>query len=385
MILSDETTGRRQHMNKQFWTFVSKEFIHILRDPLTLLILIGMPIVEMIIFGFALNMDVSHIRTIIVGGQQDQLSRRITEAIRANPYFILEETVPTTESVKDKMIQGNAEIAIILPPRMEEDIMAQQKPQIQILTDASDPNSADIRIQYASAIIGENVRALLGADAARQLPYSIDINTRMLYNPSLKSSYNFVPGIMGLVLIIICTIMTSVSIAREKEKGSMELLLASPASSTAMVLAKTVPYFCVSVINMISILLLSYFALGVPIRGSLLLIALGTMVYILLSLAIGLVISGLVAKQSSAIMISGFAMMMPTMMFSGMLFPVADMPVLLQPFSYIVPATYYISMMRKVMIQGLPLSGVWHELVILIAFAISLLVLAIRNVKPRLK
>lgn len=372
-------------MTKQFLTFVRKEFIHILRDPLTLLILIAMPIVEMLIFGFALNMEVSHIRTVVVSDGGDRLSRNITEALAANPYFILLETRPTTDDMDRMMQKDRVDLCIVLPTEVEAEVVSGRKPQIRIIADASDPNSANLRVRYAGAVIEQEVAELLATQSSGEMiPYGIDLNTRMLYNPSMKSAYNFVPGIMGLVLIIICTIMTSVSIAREKEKGSMEILLTSPASATAMVISKTIPYFCISVVNMASILLLSYFVLDVPIRGSLLLIIIATMIYIMLSLAIGMVISSLVSDQSYAMMISGFAMMMPTMMFSGMLFPIANMPALLQPFSYIVPARYYISMMRKVMIQGMSVAGVWQELVVLIVFTIVLLFFAIRNIKPRL-
>lgn len=372
-------------MHRQFWTFVRKEFIHILRDPLTLIILLIMPIIWMMILGFALNMEVANIRTVVVSESQDQLSNNIIRALRANPYFILDKVQPGSEDIELLMRKDKIDITIILPEGLEDHVVTQKCPQIQIITDASDPNAGNIRVQYASAVIAGEVQKLLDDGATQVLPYTIDVNTRMLYNPSMKSAYNFVPGIMGLVLLIICTIMTSVSIAREKEKGSMELLLASPASSTAMVLAKAVPYFCISIVNMVSILLLSYFVQGVPIRGSLLLIALGTMIYILLSLAIGLVISSLVSRQSFAIIICGFSMMMPTMMFTGMLFPINNMPVGLQLFSYINPTTYYISLMRKVMIQGLPFMGVYKEFVILSVFTVVLLFVAIHNIKPRLK
>ncbi len=364
---------------RQFWTFVAKEFVHILRDPLTLLILIGIPIVEMLIFGFALNMEVTNIRTVFVDHAHDHTAQQIVRAFQANPYFIYSGEVADPTEADSLLRSDKADLAIVLPSGLESALARQEKTEIQVITEATDPNSARIRYAYTQGVLA----TVFGADDGR-LPYAIDINTRMLFNPSLSSAYNFVPGIMGLVLIIICTIMTSVSVAREKEKGSMELLLASPVRPHIMVLAKTIPYLAVSAVNIASILLLSYFVLGVPMRGPLWLILLLTLVYVILALAIGMLVSAIASVQSEAIMISGFSMMMPTLAFSGMLFPVANMPIVLQWICHIVPAKYYIEAIRMVMIQGLSLSAVWQQLLILVAMAVFLLALAIISIRPRL-
>ncbi len=362
-----------------FRTFVAKEFVHIIRDPLTLLILIGMPIVEMLIFGFALNMEVGNIRTVIVDSAHGDLYRQVSRAIEANPYFVYTGTVPTPTYADTLLRDDRADLAIVLPPVLETALQRRDKTQIQIITEATDPNSARIRYAYTQGVLA----TALGADTA-QSPYTIDCNTRMMFNPSLRSAYNFVPGIMGLVLIIICTIMTSVSIAREKEKGSFELLLVSPVQPHTMVLAKTIPYLVVSAINIASILLISYYVLGVPMRGPLWLIVLLTLIYVFVALAIGMLISSIANDQSEAIMLSGFSMMMPTIVFSGMLFPIAGMPTILQWICDIVPARYYIEAVRMVMIQGLSLAAVWRQMAILIGMLILLLTLAIRNIRPRL-
>ncbi|MDY3884018.1 ABC transporter permease [Porphyromonas somerae] len=368
---------------KQFRAFVSKEFIHIFRDPYTLLILLLMPVVELLLFGFALNMEVTNIRTALVALEPDRYTQRLEAKIRSHPDFILYEEHLSVAEAEELLQKDKLDLFIVMPTAFEASIYRKQPTQVQMVVDASDPNAGEIRVSYASALLQSVV--VQDIRGGSQLPYSIEVNSRMLYNPMMKSSYNFVPGIMGLVLIVLCTIMTSVSIAREKERGSMELLLVSPVHATTMVLAKAVPYFVVSLINIASILILSYFVLGVPIRGSLLLIILVTMLYVLVALAIGLAISSLVSQQRDAVVVSGFGMMMPTILLTGMLFPLANIPAALRWISYLVPATYYIGATRKVMIQGLSFMGIWQEVLALTLFAVLMLTIAIVSIRPRLK
>lgn len=369
---------RRSNIVNQYFAFVGKEFIHILRDSRTLLILLGMPIVEMIIFGFALNMEVNNVRTVILDQSQDRLSHQITTTIAQNQYFLLQDVVYSYEDVDEALRKSEADLAIVIPPNLESDLLKVGETGIQVIADASDPNMATIATGY----VGGAIANLFPSDGGG---YRVDVNSYMLYNPLLKSSFNFVPGLMGLVLVIICVLMTSVSIVREKERGTMEVLLSSPVRPSVMVLAKTVPYFVVSCINLISILLLSYFVLKVPIRGSLFLIIFLTMIYIFLSLGIGMLISTLVRTQVAAILLSGFVMMMPTLILSGMIFPIENMPSVLQWLSYIIPARWYIDAVKKVMIQGLSFFAVWKEMVILISMSAVFFVASILNIKPRLK
>lgn len=371
---------------KQFLNFVRKEFIHILRDPLTLLLLLGMPVVEMIIFGFALNMEVSGIRTLVIDDASDKLSEEIVTALRANPYFVYEGTSHDREEMSRLLRGDKIDLALILPPDLERDIVTRSgKAQISVITDATDANIGQIRTGYVQGLIGEVLEGRMQAKGvSERVPFAIDVNTRMMFNPSLRSTYNFVPGVMGLVLIIICTLMTSVSIVREKERGTLEVLLSSPVRPTTMVIAKTIPYLLVSFVNLLSILFISRYLLGVPIRGSIWLIFLVTLIYIFLALAIGMVISAKAATQRDAIILSGFGMMMPTMVFSGMIFPIANMPVVLQWVTKIVPANYYISAIRKLMIQGTGFEAIAYETLVLTGMSVLLITLAIRFIRPRL-
>lgn len=366
----------------QMRAFIIKEWKQIFRDPLTLLILVAMPITEMLLFGFAMNMDVTDIRTVIIDQSADQTGKQLAEALEGNTTFLYRGMLSDSGEAERMMKAGEIDLAIVVPEHFERDLITGLPTSLQVIADVSDPAMGSIRGAYAQQFIADQLSRRTGSEG---IPYSIEITPQMLYNPGLVSAYNFVPGLMGLVLLVICTLMTSISIAREKEQGSMELLLTTPARPTTIVLSKTVPYLAVSLIIIAIILVISRFVLGVPIRGSLALILLVTLVFTFFSLAFGLLLSSLVKSQKESTILTGFSVMMPTMLLSGMIFPVENMPLVLRWISRFIPATYYITSMRKLMIQGAGLSAIWVELLLLVLFAILTIALAIRNVKPRLR
>lgn len=370
-------------MSKQFLSFVKKEFYHISRDKRTMLILLGMPIVQILIFGFAINMEVQNIRIAIFEPQPDVYTQDIKSRVEANPYFILKEEEPHSIHEVDELLRkGEIDMALVFPNNFHNDLKHAGSSQIQIIADSSDPNIGTISTNYLRAIIGEQQKEWMNL---QQMPYHIDVTNKLHYNPEMKSAYTFVPGIMGLVLMIICAIMTSISIVREKEMGTMEVLLASPLNSATILLSKTIPYLALSIVNLITILLLSVFVLKVPIVGSLLLLVFVSILFIFLSLSLGLLISTLVQTQVTAIIISGIGLMMPVLILSGMIFPINNMPILLQWLSTLVPARWYISAVKKIMIQGLSFTSVIKEVGILVLMIMTLVVLSIRNIKPRLE
>ena len=366
----------------QMRAFIIKEWKQIFRDPLTLLILVAMPITEMLLFGFAMNMDVTDIRTVIIDHSTDETGKQLADALEGNTTFLYRGMLSDSGEAERMMKAGEIDLAIVVPEHFERDLITGLPTSLQVITDVSDPAMGSIRGAYAQQFIADQLSRRTGSAG---IPYSIEITPQMLYNPGLVSAYNFVPGLMGLVLLVICTLMTSISIAREKEQGSMELLLTTPARPTTIVLSKTVPYLAVSLIIIAIILVISRFVLGVPIRGSLALILLVTLVFTFFSLAFGLLLSSLVKSQKESTILTGFSVMMPTMLLSGMIFPVENMPLVLRWISRFIPATYYITSMRKLMIQGVGLSAIWVELLVLVLFAIITIALAIRNVKPRLR
>ncbi|MDD4759051.1 MAG: ABC transporter permease [Lascolabacillus sp.] len=367
---------------KQFIAFVDKEFRHIIRDSRTLLIIIGLPVVEILLFGFAINMEVQNIRVAFYDPVPDDFTTDIAERIKNNTYFTFLGYMQTMNDMEEALRKDKLDLAIVFQHNFQEDIVNSGSAAVQLIANSSDPNRGNISASYASAII-------LGYQQEQteltEVPFQILTENRMIYNPQMKSSYMFVPGIMGLVLMIICTIMTSVSIVREKERGTMEVLLASPLKQGTMIFAKTIPYMVISFIDFVIILLLSYFVMGVPVNGSLILLSLVAIIYISLTLTYGLTVSTLVDKQVNAIIFSATTAMIPVLMLSGMIFPVENMPVLLRAISTIVPARWFIDAVRKVMIQGQGLFVIWKELLILIGMTLFLLGVTIIKTKKRLE
>jgi len=360
---------------KQFLSFVHKEFYHILRDGRTMLILLGMPVVQILLFGFAINMEVQHIRTVVFDPAQDAATRDITERLMANPYFHMQGYVYSPDEINKLLQRGETDVAIVYEQNFNENLVHSKKAQLQIIADASNPNTGTIVANYVTAIVSEY---------RPHIPYRIEVENKLLYNPEMKSAYTFVPGIMGLVLMIICAIMTSISIVREKERGTMEVLLASPLKSGTVLISKTVPYLALSFINLITILLLSYFVLDVPIQGNLALLIAVSVLFIFLALSLGLLISTLVQTQVTAVLISGIGLMMPTLILSGMIFPIDNMPEPLQWASSVVPARWYIAAVKKVMIEGLGFTHVAKEVGILAGMVVFLIGASIAKIKNRL-
>lgn len=367
---------------KQFFAFVKKEFYHIVRDNRTLLILLGMPIAQILLFGFAINIEVQDVRTVIFDLSQDAISKEIGTHIASNRNLKMLGYVHSNEEIESMMRKGEVDMAIVFEANFSENLTHAKKAQIQVITDTSDPNKGTIASNYALAIIGDYQKEL---SQTNHIPYEIEPVSRMLYNPELKSTYTFVPGVMGLVLTIICSIMTSVSIVREKERGTMEVLLASPVKPATILLAKAIPYLALSFVNLVTILLLSFFVLKVPIQGNLILLLAISTLFIFLSLSLGLLISTLVRTQVTAILISAIGLMMPTLILSGMIFPIFNMPLPLQWLSHIVPTRWYIAAVKKVMIEGQGILSIVKELSIILGMIVLFLTLSIKNIKYRLE
>lgn len=368
---------------KQFRAFVIKEFYHIFRDRRTMLILLGMPVAQILIFGFAINMEVTDIAVAVLNPSPDTYTNQIVERVDANNYFHVDYSVHSQNEIDELFKESKIDLAIVFPNNFDKDFIQSGKSEIQLISDTSDPNTGTIIVNYASGIIADYLKEV--NNISGPLPYQIVPVTRLLYNPEMKSSFSFVPGVMGLILLVISTMMTSISIVREKERGTMEVLLASPLKLSQILIAKTIPYLTLSFVNLITILYLAYTLLGVPIRGSLSLIVLVSTLYIFLSLLFGLLISTIAKKQVEAIIISGIGLTMPVMLLSGMLFPIENMPFVLEKLTYIVPARWYIVIIKKLLIEGLNFPSIIMELSILLSMTALILALSMMNTKKRLE
>ena len=366
---------------KQFAIFVKKEFAHVLRDRKTLLILFGMPVMQILIFGFALTNEVKNSAIVVVDYAQDEASQRLISRIEASRYFEVNKAAIDHHQIEESFKQGNVKLALIFPQNFEADLMHQNKAQVQIITDATDPNTANTLTNYMTAII-QDYQADINQNAS--IVYRIIPETKMLYNPQLKSVHGFVPGVMALVLMLVCVMMTAVSIVREKEMGTMEILLVSPFKPLLVILSKAVPYLILSLINVASILCLSVFVLDLPVNGSLILLFAESTLFIITCLTIGIFISVRTGSQQVAMLISLMGMMLPTILFSGFMFPIENMPKVLQLITNIVPAKWYYIIVKSIMIKGLGFSAIWKETVILLGMTLFLLIISLKTFKIRL-
>lgn len=340
-----------------FQSLVKKEALHLLRDFRTIIVVLVMPVVLLLLFGFAISTEVNNVRVATVVEQHTDQTKQVIDRFRANPYFTFEGVVAYSD-VEDLLREGNVDAAVVFRTR-------DGKLEHQVVVDASNTIMAQTATAYLESVISP------GADTP--------IVTSTLYNPRLKSAYNFVPGIMGMIFILICAMMTSVSIVREKETGTMDLLLVSPVRPWTIVFGKLVPYFLLSCVILAFTLVLSYTVLGIPFSFRLFDVIWVTILYVTLALALGLLISTIASTQVAALLISGVMLMIPVILLSGMIFPVENMPLVLQWFSCVIPARWYISAMRVLMIQRLPVGYVLTEVLVLAGMTLLVLALAIKK------
>ena len=371
---------------KQFWSFVIKETRHILRDKRTMLILFGMPVVLMFIFGFAITTDVRNVRTVVVTSQMSPQTQQTVERLAQSEYFTIVSTVATPQEAERMIRSQKADMAVVFD----------QHRNVQLIVDGCDPNMSQQWVVYAQQSIAPACSAE-GRLQSKNSPLELcslatggtqelsTINSKLLYNPQMRSAYNFVPAIMGVILMLICAMMTSISVVREKERGTMELLLVSPVRPLMVIIAKVIPYLVLAFGIMVVILLMARFVLDVPLAGSLFWIVAVSTLYILLALSLGLLISNIAQTQLVALLMSAMMLLVPNVMLSGMLFPVESMPTVLQWVAAVMPPRYFIDCMRKLMIMGVGIGDVLKEVVILAAMTIFFLVVALKKFNVRLE
>lgn len=352
-------------MKKSFRAFISKEILHIIRDPRTMLIALLIPVVQMVLFGFAISMEVNEVEVMVSVPKMTQAIEAKVSQISHNPYITFKGYIPTEEI--GRTIAANKTLAVVVFSRDYD-----KTGESQVVVDASNTVTAQTSAGYLSQILdSDNIGTAPGVT--------------ILYNPQLKSGYNFVPGIMGLIFMLICAMLTSVSIVREKETGTMEILLVSPIRPVMIVIAKMIPYFLLSCIDLAVILFISKYALELPLSGSLLALIVTSLVYIILALALGLFVSTIVDSQMAALLVSGMVFIIPVIMLSGMMFPIENMPIAFQWVSNIVPARWYIPAMRKIMVEGLGFDYIYQELIVLFLMALVLITISVKRFKIRLQ
>ena len=365
-----------------FWAFVKKEFLHIFRDTRTMLILFGIPVAQILIFGFVVTNELKDMRIAFLDLSHDEVTHEITDKIIASGFFINDGFLDNTDQIEAAFKKGNIRQVVVFEDHFQENLLKNQEASIQIITDASDANTASQLVNYTSAIIMQYVNTLNRNNA---LPVVINAESRMFFNESLKGVYLFVPGTIALILMLISAIMTSISITREKEMGTMEALLVSPLKPYQIILGKVMPYMLLALINAITIVLLGYFIFGLPIHGSTLLLAFETILFITLALALGILFSIISPNQMVAMFASMFGLLLPTLILSGFIFPIENMPPVLQYFSLIIPPRWFLFIIKNIMLKGAGLAYVWKETLILLIMTIVLFTISIKKFKIRLQ
>jgi len=367
---------------KRFIGFIKKEFYHIFRDRRSLFILFGMPIAQILLFGFAITNEINNVDIAILDHSKDATTEEIINKIAASKYFSIKQIIEKESDIETIFKKGKVKAVLNFEKDFSKNLIKENKATIQIITDATDPNTANTISNFVNAIL-QNYQKQLNKDIA--ITYQIIPESRMVYNPELKSVYMFVPGVMTIILMLVSAMMTSISITREKELGTMEILLVSPLKPIQVIIGKVFPYIFLSIINAVVIVLLSIFIFKMPVQGSLFLLAMESILFIISALALGILISTISATQQTAMMISLMGLMLPVILLSGFIFPISSMPLPLQVISNIIPAKWFIIIIKGIMLKGVGIQFIWEETLILLGMTMFFIVLSVKKYKIRLE
>jgi ABC-2 type transport system permease protein len=362
--------------------FIIKEFYHIFRDVRTMVILFGMPLVQVLIFGFAINTEIKNARIAILDYSKDYMTLELSNKIISSEYFILNEMIEDESQIEEVFKAGKVKEVIIFGDDFAKKLEKEQNASIHLIADASDPNTANLLVNYSNGIIMNYMKEKMGEQG---LPVEINTEYKMLFNPELKSVFMFVPGIITIILMLVSAMMTSISIAREKELGTMEVLLVSPLKPIQIVVGKVIPYVVLSFINSLIILVLAFFVFGMPIEGSLILLLAESLLFIIMALSLGIFISTIANNQQTAMMISMFALLLPTILLSGFFFPIENMPQVLQWLCNIMPTKWFIIIVKDIMLKGVGMAHVWQETLIILGMTLFFIALSVKKFKTRLE
>ena len=365
------------------WAFIKKEFYHIFRDYRSMIILFGMPVVQVLLFGFAITNDINDVKIAILDHSKDEVTREITQKIISSNYFLLVDNLSTNAQIEEAFKKGEIKQVVIFEPDFAKKLEREGSADIQLILDASEPNTANMLNAYTTGII--NTYSLQRMIKLNLIPLAIETETQMLFNPELKSVYMFVPGVITVLLMLVSAMMTSISITREKELGTMEALLVSPLKPIQIIIGKVTPYVLLSFINLIVILLLARFVFDMPVKGSVILLLAESVLFIIMALALGILISTISKTQQQAMLLSMFALMLPIILLSGFIFPVENMPVILQYLSHIMPPKWFIIIIKNIMLKGVGIAYFWKETLIILFMTLFFIGMSVKKFKIRLE
>lgn len=366
---------REQVARWPFWAMLRKEFIQMRRDRFTLGMMIGVPAIQLALFGYAIQTEVRHLPTVVLDESRSPESRRFVQAMLNTGNFDLTAIVDDREAMAAMIERGDAKAGIVIPPDFQRDIKRGRTASAQIVVDAADPLASSAAINGAGLAGAIRSQALA---AARGVPPAIEVRVRPWYNPALRSAVYIVPGIIGVLLSMTMIIVASISLVRERERGTLEQLIVTPIGKTSLMLGKIVPFLLVGYVQVTVILLLGRLLFDVPIRGSVPLLYLVALPFVLASLAIGLFVSSVVRNQAQAMQL-GFLFLLPNILLSGFMFPREAMPLPAQWLGAALPLTYFLEMMRGILLRGTGLEALWREGLILVGFSVGLIALSVQR------
>ena len=367
---------------KQLLSFIKKEFFHILRDKRTMIILFGIPIAQILLFGYVITNELKNVKIAVLDLSKDNVSSEIINKITASGFFSIVKNIQTEKEIPLVFKEGKIREVIIFAPDFAKNLQKEHSADIQLIADASDANSANMIVNYTSGII---VNYLNEKNKTSHIPMRINTKERMIYNEELKDVYMFIPGTMAMILMLISAMMTSIAVAREKELGTMEVLLVSPLKPIQILIGKVTPYLVLSYGISMIIIAIGHIIFGMPVLGSLSLLLAETLLFILLALSLGILISTVAKNQQSAMMLSLFALLLPTILLSGFIFPIENMPKVLQWLSALMPPKYFIIILKNIMIKGTGFVYVWKETLILSVMTVFFIGLSAKKFKIRLE
>jgi len=358
------------------WPMLRKEFIQMRRDRLTFALIIGIPIIQLILFGYAVRTEVRNLPTVVLDESRTAESRSLVSVMEQTQNFRIVGNVQSRADVKKWIESGHARAAIIIPPDFQRNIKSHRTAEAQVIVDAADPLASSSAI--GGAALAASVRATAIANPTGSRPPPLDVRVRPWYNPALRSEVYIVPGLIGVLLSLTLLLVTSIAIARERERGTFEQLVVTPISKTDIMLGKLLPFVAVAYLQMTSVLILGKILFHVPIRGSVTLLYLLSLGFIVANLGVGLLVSTLVKTQLQAMQLSVF-LLMPNILLSGFMFPRDAMPLVARWLAYALPLTYYLTILRGILLKGIGIQYLWHETLILLGFAGLLIVISVRR------
>ena len=367
---------------KRFIGFIKKEFYHIFRDRRSLFILFGMPIAQIMLFGFAITNEINNVDIAIYDKSNDVTTQQLITKITSSKYFTNKQRIQNEAEIESVFKKGKVKAVLIFEKDFDKKLTKGHNAKVQIITDATDPNTANTISNYVNSIL-KNYQQEENKEV--KLVYQIVPQTRMFYNPELKSVFMFVPGVMTIILMLVSAMMTSISITREKEMGTMEILLVSPIKPYQVIIGKVFPYIFLSIINAAVIIVLSIFIFKMPVEGSLFLLGLESILFIINALSLGILISTISETQQTAMMVSLMGLMLPVILLSGFIFPISSMPLPLQIISHIIPAKWFIIILKAIMLKGVGISFIWKETLIILGMTLFFMGLSIKKYKIRLE